>query len=291
MDESIIQTLRSTRPMPWETFKTEIPKIQNQLNKPLFRGQGNQYLPIGSSSQSGWKLEPSLCRIPGSSHPSFITWLKNIFYSDIKKAIESIIGSSLDINNLNHRGKIIALLRHMGFATPLLDWTRNPFKAAYFAFNNTYTETKEVAMFLFDQHAWKSNPGCLISRDRRKVELKIIEPSIPRQNAQECVYTYFRGGVDIYSQILGDGDESEGNEAFITYWYLSVDEKDAILNDIKKMGITQESLFPDENDQRILSLKKRIEPLYKEYCLIKNQQYKHHCQLACDFTRGVSLNR
>lgn len=280
MDKSIIQTLRSTRPMLWETFKTVIPKIQDKLNEPLFRGQGNQYLPIGSSSQVGWRLESSLYRIPGSSNPSFIGWLKNIFNDVVKKEIESIIGLSLDINNLNHREKIIALLRHMEFATPLLDWTKNPFKAAYFAFKNAHPEAKEVAMFLFDQHAWKSNPGCLTSRDRRKVELKIIKPSIPRQNAQECVYTYFKGGIDIYSQILGDGDESEGSESFITYWYLSVDEKDKILNDLKKIDITQESLFPDESDKRILSLKKLLEPLYKEYCLIKNQQYKHRCQLA-----------
>jgi len=291
MDGSIIQTLRSVRPMSWKAFKAGIPKIQNKLNKPLFRGQGNKYLPIGCHSQCGWKLEPSLFRISGISHPSYVAWLKQILNSKVKAKIEEIIGSPLNIDNLDHRERIMALLQHMGFATPLLDWTENPFKAAYFAFKDIYPETKEVAIFLFDQHAWKTNLNYLTSRNLRKVELKIIEPSIPRQNVQECIYTYFRGGIDIYGQILADGDESEGNESFITYWYLSVDEKDKILNDLKEMGITQESLFPDESDGRILSLKEQIEPLYKEYCSIKNQQYKRRCQLAYDSAMGVHLNR
>lgn len=288
MDKNIIRTLRATRPTSWEAFKAHIPQIQKKLNKPLFRGQGNQYLPVGCHYQCGWKLEPSLFRICGASHPSYIAWLKNIFTTDIKKEIEGIIRPRLDINNLECREEVMALLRHMGFATPLLDWTENPFKAAYFAFKNIYLGATEVAMFLFDQYAWKNNPNYLTSRDRRKVELKIIKPSIPRQNAQECIYTYFRGGIDIYSQVLGDEDESEGNEPFITYWYLSVDEKDKILNDLKEMGITQESLFPDEGDKRILSLKEKVEPLYEEYRLIKNRQYEHRCQLSYDSVMGVS---
>lgn len=263
MDKSIIQTLRYARPMPWKTFKSMIPKIQEKLNKPIFRGQGNKYLPIGCRSQCGWKLEPSLFRIPGNSHPRFIAWLKKTFNdTDVKNKMEKITGFSLNIDDPAHREDMMALLRHMEFPTPLLDWTENPFKAAYFAFKDIYPDTKEVAIFLFDQHAWKNNPNYLTSRDRRKVQLKIIKPIIPRQNAQESIYTYFKGGIDIYSQILGDRDESEGDASFIIYWYLFVDEKDAILNDLKEMGITQKSLFPDENDKEIISLKNKLGQLY-----------------------------
>lgn len=291
MDESIIQTLRSTRPMSWEAFKTDILKIQNKLIEPLFRGQGNQYLPIGSGSRSGWKLESSLYRIHGSSHPSFINWLKNIFNSDVKKEIEKIVRESLDIESQAHIERIMALLQHIGFATPMIDWTIDPFIAAYFAFHNICPTAKEVTIFLFDQYAWKNNPNFLTSRDHGKVKLKRPIPDLPRQVAQKSVYTYFRGGIDIYSQILGDGDKSEGNESFITYWYLSVDEKDAILYDLRKRGITQESLFPDESDKRISSLKERLEPLYEEYYSIKNQQYKRRCELVYDSAMSIRLNR
>jgi len=170
----------------------------------------------------------------------------------------------------------MALFQHLGFATPLLDWTKNLFKAVYFAFESICSNAKEVSIFLFDQHEWKNNPNYLTSRDTKRVQLRIIEPSIPRQNIQESVYTYFRGGIDIYSQILGDGDKSEGNEPFITYWYLSVNEKDIILSDLKNMGITQESLFSDEKDKQILILKEKLKPLHDEYCFKKFQQYKNH---------------
>jgi len=90
MNKNIIQSLRSSRPMLWERFKTDILTIQRKLKNPFFRGQGNTYKHIGNHCQTGWKLEPSLFRLPGTSHPSYIDWLKNTIYPKFKNEIETI---------------------------------------------------------------------------------------------------------------------------------------------------------------------------------------------------------
>jgi hypothetical protein len=43
----------------------------------------------------------------------------------------------------------LAHLRHNGFPSPLLDWSRSPYVAAYFAFSGAVTATDAVAIYLY----------------------------------------------------------------------------------------------------------------------------------------------
>ena len=86
-----------------------------------------------------------------------------------------------------------------------------------------------------------------------------LDSVIPRQKAQQSIYTYSRKR-EVYGELLGD--ESEGGEYFIATCSLpSVDRQEA-LSQLSKMGITNESLFPDS--EKVEELKRRLETLMKE---------------------------
>ena len=169
----------------WTEYACHIHKYTKKLNEPLFRGQGNKFRSAGCTD-SGWRLEPSLYRNPKTSHPRFIECVKEIL-SDTKcqSLIASVIGRNLNKDVDADRELLIGLMRHLSFPTPLLDWTKNPFIAAYFAFKNIREESDGVSIFLFDREAWLNSQNSLTSRDLNILKLQELDHLIRRQKAQE----------------------------------------------------------------------------------------------------------
>lgn len=126
----------------WEEFEDETRKLYNknkmlQSNSQLhhsdflFRGQAN----------SEWKLKTTLERYSKRNY-SFESY--NHLIARIKSSIESFTGKTWDFEDYSFDKKerpsppnyqFMSYLRHLGFPSPLLDWTRSSYVAAYFAFN------------------------------------------------------------------------------------------------------------------------------------------------------------
>lgn len=67
-------------------------------------------------------------------------------------SIESIyLFSTVEANSVQIISFMI-FLRHHGFPSPLLDWTRNPLIAAFFAFNDTPSDVQSVTIYSFREH-------------------------------------------------------------------------------------------------------------------------------------------
>lgn len=122
----------------------------------LFRGQGD----------AAWPLRTTLERA-GHEKMSFTAYYQAI--SRLSTEIETITNTSWelphypDIDRLlrDYDGLTVPLptpvyrymlyLRHHGFPSPLLDWSRSPHVAAYFAFRHSAKSTKKVSIYAFSE--------------------------------------------------------------------------------------------------------------------------------------------
>ncbi|MEA3369230.1 MAG: FRG domain-containing protein [Candidatus Ratteibacteria bacterium] len=256
----------------WREICCIIPEITKVLKTPLFRGQGNSW--------ENWKLIPSLYReseyikstLKGR-HPRFIDWLTGTIFAECGKEIESLIERQVNRNSKKDQNVVMGILQHLRLPTPLLDWTCNPFKAVYFAFEGMCEASKEVAIFLIDNDAWGKCP----SRDPRIVWVEEPKSVLPRQRAQECVYIYSHDEEGLEVEISADecGDHQdifkfntsksggENKEKFIACCHLPVSEREEALKYLKEKEIDKESLYPDKKDLILATLREKIERLYK----------------------------
>lgn len=140
----------------WEEFEAEVKKLITSLSaqkkhghasvaKPLFRGQ----------SIASWSLKTSLER-----YLSNVVSIKqyNLYLLRIKPAIETYtsrlwtVEKNIVISETNFQSAqnyaFMLYLRHHGFPSPLLDWSRSPYVALFFAFQKAAPEER-VAIFTY----------------------------------------------------------------------------------------------------------------------------------------------
>jgi hypothetical protein len=141
----------------WETLDLELKKLREKYCGPgsrlLFRGQSN----------SEWKLTTSLER-QGREGVKVSEYYRLI--TDMRPEIETFTGTSWDLpdyfkmeESLHSDERFdsflsgavyqyMVYLRHHGFPSPLLDWSRSPYVAAFFAFRD-FSEVAKRSVYVY----------------------------------------------------------------------------------------------------------------------------------------------
>lgn len=233
----------------WESWKTKISEINAEeiigkekgyVSNLLFRGHG-----CGS-----WELQSTLERkgIGLSSIKKFSKQIKTT-----KLAFESYLGSSWSSEFKANDAPLppedyefMVYLRHHGYPTPLLDWSRSAYIASFFALQHPSLEDM-VAVYSFREYAGEGKSGRVGGSN-----IVGCGPTIrthKRHYVQQAEYTYCRQNIDgewLYSGHEQALEESSGGQDIVQKYVLPACIRGEALRDLDSMNINAYTLFGSE---------------------------------------------
>lgn len=226
---------------------------------PLFRGQAD----------SRWALEDTLSRVrKNETETAYLGALRHLAkmvssytVKDWTEAVKEIqkwfaerqsLGEGEDIALSSPPGyAFMVYLRHLGYPSPLLDWTTSPYIAAYFAFadlDRCQDVSCKSSVFIFEdsKDGGKSWAGS-------EPVIALLGPSLTthqRHYAQQCWYTVCRK-EDGEKIVYASHQEAAQSQALSTQDIVkklnfSNEEKRKALKELDLMGINFYTLFGTE---------------------------------------------
>jgi hypothetical protein len=144
-----------------------------------------------------------------------------------------------------------ALGQHFGLATPLLDWTRSPFAAAYFAFEEFASDpTDHRVVYGLDQNAVMLRNNELLNgpslEQGRPAVIEFIDPMLDENQrlvSQGGLFTRAPIGTPIEHWVAGAFEGTSG----VVLLRIEIPDLDRLtcLQALNRMNINHLSLFPD----------------------------------------------
>ncbi|ULA63748.1 MAG: FRG domain protein [Nitrospira sp.] len=239
----------------WEDFEAEVENVfsvvraaktenEHYVSSPLFRGQAND----------SWQLVTTLERF--SPRPYAVNE-----YSQLLRAVEpsvlTLSPSAPRLGELEREENGIPMpppgyefmiyLRHHGFPSPLLDWTRSPYVAAFFAFQNARRDAENVAIYIFREYVEGGKGG------------QVGAPTIVgcgsyvaahrRHHVQQCEYTICKkrdNSAWLYCSHEDAIEVSKGAQDVLVKYLISASERDKVLEKLDRMNVNAYSLFGNE---------------------------------------------
>ena len=241
-----------------EKFEEFIPWVDSNIGDLdlLFRGQSN----------FKWKLETTLERYAGKNI-RLVHYYRKVLIT--KPQIEAYTDEKWDIPD-NHvydqwikkcRGDNIyfaqdflgydfmAYLRHHGFPSPLLDWSRSPFVAAFFAFRHARKE--KVSIYAYSEYPKRFKCG-----QSGKPLIKVLGPYVrshKRHFQQQSLYTVCAmvqppnlSEDSYYAEHESVFAESNDEQDALWKFNIPATERDKVLRYLNRYNLNAFSLFGSE---------------------------------------------
>jgi hypothetical protein len=215
----------------WISFVNYINKSDTRFNNILYN---SNYIWRGQSN-SLWELTSSLDRKLLEIDRINDLQIRNEHLESFKMALRGRINE--DISKLNEN-ELWAIGQHYELKTPLLDWTKSPYIAAYFAFKNKRPSITK-AIYAFNREEITNND----------YEIKCIEP-LSNYNArlvnQSGVFIKLPQGTSLENWVKIKFHNSE--KPILVKFIITEAEpysREVILTQLNRMNINALTLYPD----------------------------------------------
>lgn len=215
-----------------------------RLSPLLFRGH----------ARASWRLETTLARYTCCSY-SMRDYYRVM--EAVRPAVESFTERRWDLPHdysfdesipQSPQGyEFMVYLRHHGFPSPLLDWTRSPYVAAFFAFNSA-CDGDRVAIYTFVEYSDLGKAGSL--EEATIVGCGPYVTTHPRHFHQQSEYTYCKKKEAkdkyVYCSHEEAFDRNDEEQDVLNKFILPGRERKSIMERLHLMNISAYSLFGSE---------------------------------------------
>lgn len=225
--------IREIRLDSWWEFKRDlVPEFIDlglyRRNAPLFRGMRSPR----------WRLESTFDRICRRVEADRRTKLFDALLASFRDACRDF---GLPEELCRDERRLIALGRHHGLPTRLLDWTSSPYVAAFFAYQEALEQIEDP-----DSHVvlWVLHRQCPVWSGEHDVEI-VAAPSFENARARNQAghFTLSRSPYHSLEEVVTQCTDVTG--VALTRILLPLSDVRTVLADLDLMGISAGQLFPD----------------------------------------------
>lgn len=248
----------------WEEFEAEVSHHRENLeNKRKGRSSSLPKLLFRGQSNSSWTLQTTLERY------TYVTYDLVRYYQHVllaRPVIESRLGRAWEIpsrsdfidtiSNNSHPilnsipgYAFFAYLRHYGFPSPLLDWTRSLYIAAFFAFRNASPERAEnVSIYMYLEY-----PGGGKAYDMGEPVISTFGPNVrthQRHFDQQSEYSICTRFIDDRYEFFCHQDYHDANRSnqdLIWKYNIPINERERVLANLDQHNLSAYTLFGSED--------------------------------------------
>ncbi|MBC8466317.1 MAG: FRG domain-containing protein [Desulfobacteraceae bacterium] len=247
----------------WLEFKDELAKLQT-YRKSLSNKSGREMPPIlfRGHQNSCWELRTTFERYTGKDEIPALEYyeMANTILPNISNHSDK--GCYLNLEGVREWAKMLrsaflyslpsreymTYLRHYGFPSPLLDWTKDHYIAAFFAFRDVLDMTRRVAIYAYIDYI---GIGKTIEGSG-PVILTVPENDLfpERHLRQKSCYTSCLIDTSFgvtFSSHENAFPKSDSDENLLWKFTLPTSEKISILHELDEMGINSYKLFNTED--------------------------------------------
>jgi hypothetical protein len=228
-----VAQIRDIRLDSWWEFKRDlVPEFVDaglsRRDAPLFRGMRSPR----------WQLESTFDRMFRLVEADRRTTLFDALLASFREACRDF---GLPEELCRDERRLIALGRHHGMPTRLLDWTSSPYVAAFFAYQEALEQIEDL-----DSHVvlWVLHRQCQVWSGEHDVEIVAV-PSFENARARNQAghFTLSRSPYHSLEEVVTHCTEVTG--VALTRILLPLSDVRTVLADLDLMGISAGQLFPD----------------------------------------------